>query len=393
MPTSISFSLGVSQLLYLALGAALVANGFPGLSYSVLESKNSNLMRFGAYLGSAVIIAYTGRHYYKNVIVSAFGRRRPQEIPLYATWAARGLGLSLLVAVVILHGSGLNWLLSALFVLLTMLLYLVMTRIAAETGTFFIQPWWAPAGIITALLGFEALGPTAFVMLGIASVILVVDPREALMPFIANGLKVVETAGGISPPKVAPWIAVVLVGGFVVSGAVTLFLQYNYGVSLSGNTWATEFIPTLAIDPLVRFLSSSAADGTLTSATSAGFWERVRAIHPIPGAIPWFSFGLALVIGASVARLRLPKWPLHPVAFLVWGTYPMVNFAPAFLLGSGIKAAVVSASGTKGYQAVRPLMVGVIAGELTTGLFWMLVGAAYFFITGKPPQSYVIFPG
>jgi hypothetical protein len=42
---------------------------------------------------------------------------------------------------------------------------------------------------------------------------------------------------------------------------------------------------------------------------------------------------------------------------------------------------------------VRPLMVGVIAGELLSGLFWMLVGALYFFITGTAPINYSIFPG
>jgi hypothetical protein len=100
-----------------------------------------------------------------------------------------------------------------------------------------------------------------------------------------------------------------------------------------------------------------------------------------------------LVLATAVLRLRLPWWPLHPVAFLVWGTYPIVMFGPSFLMGWLVKAGVVGTTGAKGYHAVRPLMVGIIAGELLTGLFWMIVGAVYFFVAGKTPVSYSIFPG
>src|SRR5690606_14523290 len=111
-----------------------------------------------------------------------------------------------------------------------------------------------------------------------------------------------------------------------------------------------------------------------------------------PGAYAWLLMGLALVIGCAAARLRLPWWPLHPVAFLLWGTYPITQFAFSFLLGWLIKAAVVRTSGAKGYHTIKPLMVGIIAGELFAGLLWIGVGAAHYFRTGQPPSAYGIFP-
>jgi hypothetical protein len=38
-------------------------------------------------------------------------------------------------------------------------------------------------------------------------------------------------------------------------------------------------------------------------------------------------------------------------------------------------------------------MIGVIAGELLAGLLWMIVGASYYFFTGRTPAAYTIFPG
>jgi hypothetical protein len=67
-------------------------------------------------------------------------------------------------------------------------------------------------------------------------------------------------------------------------------------------------------------------------------------------------------------------------------------FGPSFLLGWAIKAGVVRTTGARGYHAVKPFMVGVIAGELLSGLLWMMIGAAYYFSTGKSPASYAIFP-
>jgi hypothetical protein len=139
-------------------------------------------------------------------------------------------------------------------------------------------------------------------------------------------------------------------------------------------------------------VSKAAAEGTLSSATSLSGLSSLAAFRPDPGAFTWVLLGLGFAL-AAVARLRLPWWPLHPVAFLVWGTYPIVMFGPSFLIGWLVKAAVIGTTGAKGYHTFRPLMVGVIAGELLMGLVWMIVGVVYYFAAGKAPVMYNIFPG
>jgi hypothetical protein len=229
--------------------------------------------------------------------------------------------------------------------------------------------------------------------MALASVVLVLDPRETLMPFLANGLRIADREGGAPPTKLAPWLFAMAVIGFVVAGVVTLYLQYNYSVTQVGNDFATHYLPKMPFDTLSRYAAESAAQGTLACATVASGWSKLSLIQPAEGAVLWLTIGIALALGTAAARLRLPWWPLHPVAFLIWNTYPIIMFGPSFLLGWLVKAGVVGMTGARGYHAVRPLMIGVIAGELLSGLFWMGVGALYFFVTGKTPATYSIFPG
>jgi hypothetical protein len=392
LPTSVSFSLGISHILFFMLGSVLLAYGV-SLEHDDLGTRGSDLMRFGAYVGFALIIAYTGRRYFKNVMLSALGRARAADTPAYATWAMRILLLAVVLATLVLSSSGLGWVFSGLFVFLLLLTVVVMTRIVVETGAFFVQTSWTPVGALTALIGFDAVGPTAFILMALASVALVLDPRETLMPFLANGLRIADREGGAPPRTIAPWLFAMTVIGFVVAGVVTLYLQYNYSVTQVGNDFATHYLPKMPFDTLSRYGAESAAQGTLARATAASGWSKLSLVQPEEGAVLWLTIGVVLALGTAAARLRLPWWPLHPVAFLIWNTYPIIMFGPSFLLGWLVKAAVVGMTGARGYHAVRPLMIGVIAGELLSGLFWMGVGALYFFITGKTPATYSIFPG
>lgn len=389
MATSVAFSLGTSHLLFFVLGSALVVNG---IQLDSALAGRSNMLRTGAYFAVAIIIAYTGRRYFANVLTSALGWPRAEATPRYATWAMRALGLAASLVTLVLSGAGLHWGLAIGFVLLVLIVFVVMSRIVAETGAFFVQTSWIPVGAMVAVLGFDAIGPTAFIILAIASVMLVIDPREALMPYLVNGLKMVDRPGGGAPPRVAPALLTMMTVGLLVAGVATLYLQYNHSVTQVGNTHGTHTLPRIAFDSFVHYASESAAEGRIAAATGAEGLARWGLIRPNRETLGWAGLGFALALGTAALRLRLPWWPLHPVAFLVWDTYPIIMFGPSFLLGWLVKSAVVGTLGARGYHAVKPLMVGVIAGELLAGLAWMVVGASYFFLTGRTPTAYSIFP-
>jgi len=135
------------------------------------------------------------------------------------------------------------------------------------------------------------------------------------------------------------------------------------------------------------------ADGMLEQAKEATGIDRLRLAHPNRKFIGFLAAGFVLFAGCAVLRLRFPKWPLHPILFLVWFTYPLRKIGTSFFIGWVVKSLVVKFGGGSTYQKVKPLMIGLIAGDLTGGLVFMIVGSVYYFVTGFPPEKFSTFPG
>lgn len=388
--TEVSLSLALMGPVWLLFGAALLANGVP-VQGGGFDPKLGSLLLFGAHLGLGLMILYIGRRHYANVLRSAWGGRRHPETPLYSTRAAQVLFLCLAGAVLLLWRNGLDWPLAVLLVLAVTMMFLVIGRINAETGAIMIQPNWLPVGILTAVFGFEAVGPTAFIVLGLASVILTCDPRETWLPYLLNGLQMAGAETRQLPRQLFGWLGLMLVAGFIVALGVTFWNQYNRGINTS-DAWATVNMPHATFNHVATAIAESAAYDELPKATAIHGWERFGQMNPKPGVVLWIGVGLTLVLACSLMRLWYAWWPLHPVIFLLWGTGGALVFSGSFFLGWLAKMLVTKLGGAQAYEQTKPLMVGIIAGELLAGLGWMLVGALYYFVTGLTPKSYVILP-
>ncbi|MEX0886918.1 MAG: DUF6785 family protein [Phycisphaeraceae bacterium] len=389
IPASVSFSLGISHLLYIMVSAAFIGQGI-SFPYNKGNPNPANFLRLGAYVAMAMAIFYNGRRYYTNVMASAIGLPRSSETPTYAPWAARLFVLFSLGAIWLLASSGLDWTLATIFILIAILTHLVLSRILCETGAFGLSSPFLPIGVMLGLLGFEAMGPTGLLLVALASWIIIPDPREIMMPYINTALDLgdrqrVRVAKLAAPLTLMSLLAIV---ASMVGGAVVL---HRYGaLSLPG--YMSEHLPKGPFNVLTREHGEAQARLTLAEATSASGWEKLALLNPDAGAYLWVLVGLGLVLATAAIRLRFPKSPLHPVTFLVWGTWAIAQFAFSFLIGWMVRAAVVQLGGAQAFHRLKPFMVGIIAGELVLGLFWMIFGAVYFFITGQIPASYSIFP-
>ncbi len=389
--TTVSFSLGIASYLYVAVVAFLISRGMT-FDREYLGAGPDNMIRFGASVAMILAVAYVGRSYYLQLLKATVGCARPERVPAYAVWSVRVLVIAMVLSVAMLHSAGSGWLISGLFVLVVLLHFLVMTRIIAETGLYFIQLWWLPIGVLTGLFGFEAIGPTNYIVLAMATIVLVGDPRTTLMPYVVNAVQMIEKSANTRPPRQIAWLALAIVLTFLVAGAATLSIAHQRGVGYRPDRWSVQTLPGMPFEQLSRHITNASIHGTLHAAVESSTIQRVAAVSIDPVAYGWMALGFALFLGVAAARLRLPWWPLHPVAFLIWGTYPAYQFAGAFILGWLIKFSIVRFGGASTYRRVLPLMVGIISGEVLAAIGWVIIGTAYFLIVGRPPESYRVFP-
>lgn len=390
----VSFSVGISSLVWVALGALFIANG-ASLGNSPIETDGGTLLRAGAYLGFAAMILYLGRRYYGQVVASALWLRKRDPAQRSGVWAARVLALCLAAMVWMLATTlNLDWRLGLIVVGLVLVMLLILARLSAETGMFYLEPNWMPLVVLSAILGFEGMGPATFLAVALFSVVITGAPREPLMGYVVNALHLSERVGGRKKiGGVAVGVAVVATVSLGLAFLATLVLSSTRGLP-PGDTdpWATRWHPALPFDALARRLSEADAAGQLDSLIASANAGHFAAAVPDWGAVGWLVAGMVLVMACTLARLRLPWWPIHPVLFLVLGCSPAIRVGWSFLIGWAIRQAVVRLGGVKAFQATLPLAVGAISGELLAALGWQACGVSYYFLTGQTPSQFLILP-
>ncbi len=394
LPRAVSFSLGISVVLWLVFGALLLPWGVM-MPYEKFSPNHTNALRLGSYLAMMGVILYIGRRYYMDVTRAALipgSPRNDAAPPVSAIWCARLLPVAVVGLVALLTLSGLDWLLAVALVAVCLMVLVVFSRVVCETGAFLMSGPFMPAAVLVGLLGYEAIGPTGFAVLAFAGFLMLGDPREAVMPFIATGLEMAQQAERRQViGKVAALLAAVLLASIVLAGFVTISLQSQHTV-LGPDAYARERAPTSMFRDGLPLLVEARDRGTLQESIAVSGLSRLGVVRPTHGTVPWLILGMVLVIGCALARMRIPNWPLHPVIFLVWGTWAIRLFGFSFFLGWAIKSAAISVAGIGGYQRLKPVMVGIIAGELSAGLLWAIVGVWYFFETGQTPKGIIVLP-
>ena len=387
LASDISFSLGIGPAVFAIAAAVLLTRGVD-ISNDWIAGGPLGWQLFGSYLGLAAICAYVGRRFYWDVLkhaLTGMGSAARRNVWGPAVWGCRVFLLSCAAIVAVLVTLGLQWPVAILLVAIMMMQFMVFARITAESGLFYMHSYWMPTAALAGLFGIDVLGPKAIIISGIISIIFCVDPRTVLMPFFVNGLKICDRFN-MRPGRLT-WSAA---GTFVLCLAVALpvvmWANYNFGIKPG---WAGLVAgPYKAAE---RTSSTLALSGDLGTVNELSAWDRLAQMRPRRKFLWATGIGLALVFGFSAMRLRFTWWPLHPIMFLVWCTWQMGVFAFSFLLGWLIKSLVTRLWGGVRYQQLKPLMIGVAAGDLLGGFTFWLVGVIDYAITGLAPRVFSIY--
>ena len=387
-----SFSLGISGWLYLLAAAPLVARGVD-MSRGFLSGGLPSYMYFGAYLGMGIMVVYLGRRFYWAVLKRMlFIPDKAADVLPREAWAARIGAVVCLLEVLLLWHVGLHPLLGAMFVALTGLLFLMLGRINASTGLFLIQPFWNPVAIILGIFGAVIIGPTSLIILAMLCTMVTIDTRIAAVPLALNALRLGDTQK-VKSGRLGGWMAAAIIISMIIAVLFTVWVIYNYGVhgvDSPGTRWALAVarMPFQMLERNLNKLTGDQLELARAPVTLSRLLKASRAKHFLTAV----SIGLALVIGCSWLRLRFPRWPLHPVVFLVWGTPWMIAYAPSFLLAWLLKSLILKYGGQKSYIRARGFFVGLVAGEFAAAMIWAAVGVIYFLKTGRTGETFLVRP-
>lgn len=374
--TEIGLTMGLAPfLLALVCIVYFLVGGTP------MGAEEIGVSRAGAYVGYTLILLYTGRTYFRAVFACALFNRGEAFRGSPAVLAARVLMLSFAGFILVLRWMGLDLPIALFFGLLLLLLFLVFTRIICETGIPFMQAGWMPSRLLVSLLGPAAIGPNPLVLLLWVSVILVQDPRECLMPYVATSTKLADDCG-VRLKRAFGLIVGAVALAIVVAYLSSTYTQYNF--SAMGDPWASVHPPQIPFNQSARLFSEMQEFQDFSVSEAAGGWSRLRMIQGDPQHQRFFAVGLLLVMVCAGLRFRFSKFPVHPVLFMLWGTPPSSWTWASFLLGWFVKMLVVRFGGGGVFQRLKPLFIGLISGELLAIGLHIVFNLLYLWINQVP---------
>ncbi len=335
----------------LGFGSAVVAAGhgsFPFLGYQGA----------GAFLGLTLISLFLARGYLKDVFLKAIGRNDAlddSQEPLSYRAAFIGLCLSLVFMVGFCAAGGMNPLVALIVILLGLAYYLAATRVRAETGDAWL---FGPDVDVNTLVTQTFAGgllstPDLTILAFLRPVLSNFDLRCIAMPHQLEAFKMAQEVGA-SRRSLVKAILLATGIGLVVSFLIALSIWHGYGAEAKTEPWRTGQ-GKVPFDNLVYLIHN-----------------RPTPDGPGIGAVA-FGFGMTALL--TFLRTRFVWWPLHPIGYAIANTYTMSATWLPFLLAWLFKSLALRYGGARFYRASQPFFLGLIAGDLFGGGFYVALGA------------------
>ncbi|MEI8194571.1 MAG: DUF6785 family protein [Phycisphaerae bacterium] len=349
IPTQVAFSL---WLFLVIKGLTRVAFADSSIDPGQMEP----IRDMGIYLGYFAALLWLARAHLWHVLRSAwYGTlREPMEPASYRTLVV-GFVLSVAVAWAWLVAAGISPVVAALVLGLGLMLVTLMSRIAAETGMFFLGISWQINRFFEIMLGPRLIQGGNFYLSGVVSNIFFTDLRENLMPFATTSSRLSQETTPAHRPQFFRWCVIALALSTLLAGLSDHFLSFHYGRQIMHDEHAVTIVPTQNLTDAHRFAH-------IAPAISPG-----RAwLH--------FGFGVGMVGALMAGRLLWVSWPFHPIGLLLMNAWTLEVFWFSIFVGWGLKQILLRYGGAMFFRRARGFFIGLIVGEMLAAGLWMLLG-------------------
>lgn len=298
---------------------------------------------------------WIARHHLKAVWRTAVGKSAElddsMELMSFRT-AVLGLAGGLCYLAFWLNRMGMSFDVAALLLLITLGLYIGVTRIVAETGLVFLDLPVNSNEMTVAVLGSRNLSPPNLTALGLTHAISH-NHRGIGLSSMIHGLK--ATQGFIHARKgLFAAVCAVLAITFVVTNGYTIYAGAT-------GTGAHDFGPLKAdlfYNQLVTWLNNP-------------FTLSYEEIY-------FLLLGAAITGGLLFLHYHFPSWPLHPIGYTVAYT-DLINYeiTSVFMIWL-IKSLLMRLGGFEMYRKMQPAVVGVLLGYAAGVALSLVVDVIWF---------------
>jgi hypothetical protein len=267
--------------------------------------------------------------------------------------ALLGLALTMIAAVLWFTSIGLSfWLALMEVVIYVLVISLVMTRATAEGGLLMTEIIFTPLDVYGMFGRRQLLGSGNLTSIIFATVPFAGDMRGLALQGMMDTQKIAEAVGlRRRSLHAALWIGILasLACGFVI----LLWLNYRRGAMALNDHYA--WLAGVFWQEHAAFLGGE---------------ERFNPATPI-----CFLLGAGFTLFLAFMRRQFWWWPLHPLGFVMVGSWSLVVYWFAILVAWLVKTIIVRYGGLSGYARARPFFLGLIFGEMTIAVVLTLVDA------------------
>lgn len=329
----------------------------------------------GSYVVFFGFLLWLARHHLKETLVCSLRRTCKEPEPagkspfdtVPARWEPQVWPLwGLLIGMACLSGwcwfFGLPFAAAVLLPIMFVIVMLVSSRVVCQGGLPYFTLTAAPSDTLMGLFGTGFFGSAGMAATAVMQKVLFLDVREAVAPTLFHGAKIRQEARNRNLVLAAIGLSLVL--ALATAFVTMLFIGYKYGLRELGLDWATQTV-------LANYESA----------------QRLvdQPVGPNVWTITYAGFGALAMIALIFCYYRFPWWPLHPLGYLVAYSAGMQILWFSFFVGWLCNHLVLHYGGTKLFNRVRFLFIGLILGDF-------LMGGVYAVIGLWSGQSYSVFP-
>lgn len=361
----ISFSFWFFYLLFkLQLVGATLA-GYPAASLPT-DSYRGNptflaWQSIGGWMMTGALLLWSARGHLANFGRAAFQAPQQraawsQEEPFSPRTTLIGWTLSVVGLGAWCWFSGINALAALAFLALYGVTSLVLARVVVEGGFLFPQITYGPLEVITgSMMGAASIGAASLTRLSFLQPVMFSDMRTNLLPGFLHTLKMAHelklTPRDIRRLMLAAALSILV--AWSVATLTTITTLYRVG-GLTGYKWFTQDAPQNVFRSAATMLNKQPG---------------VELAHG-----GWLGVGAAIVWSLTFARARFLWFPLHPLAFLMAGSFPISKLWGSFFIGWAVKSLILRFGGQDTALRFRPFMLGLILGNAAAMVLWMIAG-------------------